>query len=242
MRARTLAWGLALCAAVPAAARAQVEVVGVAPSRSPYRDISDLQNLSVFAGRFAGDVGNGGVGARPGLALGARLDVRLSGPVAFWVSAGEAVSSHRVLTLASNGTVDSIYVAGTNRLTLLAADLGLGLDLTGRKTWHGLAPYVGIGLGVIAPTRAVTDSLGFRIGATFTLVPTVGTRWFVSRDVALQVEARDYYFKYAYPLGFFDTPFKGPPPRASLMPTSMTNAQWTHNVTLWVGLSYGFTF
>lgn len=234
---RLLVLAVPLCLGAPGPALAQD--VGVSPEHSPYRDILNPQSLVVFLGHFGGNSGRAGVGALPGSALGGRLDIRLSGPVDLWATVGDVASSRRVLS--ASGT-DSVRFLGNSKLSLLAADLGLALNVTGAKSWHGLAPYLGIGLGVMAPSRSVTDSGGFRVGVNFTIVPTLGTRWFVSRDFAIHLEARDYYFRYQYPLAFFEAPFAGPPPRVSVLPLTTSSTEWTHNFTLWVGLAYGFTF
>jgi hypothetical protein len=238
---RAAALAVALCVGASVRLSAQ-EVVGVAPEHSPYHDITTHQSFAVFAGRWAGDVASAGVGARPGLALGARLEVRLSGPVALWATLGEATSSRRVLGITGSGATDTVRVVGTSKLNLILGDLALGLNLTGQKSWHHLAPYVGIGLGVVSATHAQTDTIGFKVGTAFAFAPTVGTRWFLSGDLAVRAEVRDYYYKYTYPLGYFDTPYAGPPPRASVLPTSMATSQWSNNFTLWIGVAYGFSF
>ncbi len=232
--------GFAALLCVCASVRLAAQDVGVAPERSPFRDIVNPQSFMVFAGHFAGNSGRAGVGALPATALGARLDIRLSGPVDFWATLGQVSSQRRVLNAGSS--TDSVRFVGDAKLTMVAADLALALNVTGAKTWHRLAPYAAIGLGVMAPTRSVTDSGGFRVGINFTIVPTIGTRLFLSRDIAVHVELRDYYFRYQYPLAFFNVPYAGPPARSSVLPLGTTSTEWTNNLTLWAGIAYGFTF
>ena len=212
----------------------------MAPDHSPFRDILDPQSFGVFAGHFAGNSGRAGVGALPATTFGARLVIKLSGPVDMWATIGQVASNRRVLSAPSSA--DSVRFVGDSKLSLITADLSLALNVTGAKTWHGLAPYAALGLGVLAPTRSVTDSGGYRVGLNFLLVPTIGTRFFLSRDIALHVEVRDYYFRYQYPLAYFDKPYAGPPARASVLPVTTSSTQWTNNLTLWAGVAYGFTF
>ena len=235
-RMGVLAVPLCVCVSVPLSA----QDVGVEPEHSPFNDILNPQSFAVFAGHFAGNSGRAGVGALPATAFGARLDVRLSGPVDFWATIGQIASQRRVLSAPSNA--DTVRFIGDAKLTEIAADVALALNVTGAKTWHGFAPYASLGLGVMAPTRSVTDSGGFHIGVNFMIVPTIGTRFFVSRDIAVHLEVRDYYFRYQYPLAFFNTPYAGPPAKASVLPTSTASTEWTNNLTLWAGVSYGFTF
>jgi hypothetical protein len=214
------------------------DVVGHQPEASPFRDLVNKQGLTLFAGRFAGNTGPAGVGARPGLALGARLAVRLGGPVDLWATLAEARSSRRVIDAAG----DTARVTGVENLRLLLADLGLALNLTGSKTWHGLAPYVGVGLGITTPTQSVLDPGGFQITTAFSVMPTIGTRWFVTRSFALDFEARDYYNRYQYPLSFFNLPFAGHADDSPVLPISAGDRAWAHNFTLWAGVTYAFTF
>ena len=238
-RAALLAAPLCACAVVPAALSAQ-DVVGHQPEQSPFRDIVNKQGFTLFAGRFAGNSGPAGVGARPGLALGARLQVRLSGPLDFWATFAEAASSRRVI----DASGDTAKVTGIQSLRVLLGDAALALNLTGNKTWHGFAPYVGFGLGVTAPAKPVLDPGGFQITTAFALMPTIGTRWYLSRSLALQLEARDYYYRYQYPLSFFapTRPFAEHSDGSPVLPLSQSDRAWAHNLTLWLGVTYAFTF
>ena len=233
---------LCLCGPVPAVS----QTVGHEPDRSPYRDIVNHESFTLFAGRFAGNAGPAGVGVLPGTAFGGRLAIRLSGPVDFWLTFGEAASSRHVIIADTTVTkTDSAKRGPDTKLPLVLGDLALVLNVTGDKTWHRLAPYVGVGLGFVAPTKSVTDPGGYRVGFNFALVPTVGTRFFLSDALAVRLEIRDYFFRYQYPLAFFDTlnlRYAGPPPRPAVLPLGTSDRQWANHLTLWVGVAYGFTF
>jgi hypothetical protein len=224
-------------ALVPSVLSAQV---GHDPARSPFRDITTHQGLSIGIGRFAGNRTVAGVGARPGLMVGVRFDTRLSGPADLAASIWRIGSSRRVV----DPTRDTTSRYGEPQdVTLLAADLGIMLNLTGAKTWRGLAPYVGIAAGVVSPTRGVTDASGYQLGGNFSLVPTLGTRVFVGRRFALRLEARDYYHRYEWPLDFYRTFTDAngndlPPVLAADTP----DRQWAHNFALSLGFTYVFTF
>jgi len=240
--------GVLLCgigAALPATMRAQ-EVVGNAPEQSPYRDIINPQSITLFVGRFAGNAGAAEVGALPSIAYGLRLAIRLSGPVELWATIGEAASSRHVIIADTSVThTDSARFGPDIKLPLMLGDLALVLNVTGDKTWHRLAPYLGLGAGFVAPTHNVTDPGGYQIGFNFALVPTIGTRWFLSDALAIRIEARDYFFRYQYPLAYFDSlnlHFAGPPPRSAVLPFGSTDRRWANHLTLWLGASYGFTF
>ncbi len=222
---------------VPAAARGQV---GHDPGRSPFRDITTRQGMTVLAGRFAGNRAEAGVGARSGPMVGVRFETRLSGPLDFTATVVRIGSSRLVV----NPTVDpdsAARVSGPIDMALLGFDVAFTLNITGAKTWRGLAPYVSVGAGVLAPTETVQDPGGYKAGSNYVLVPAVGLRWYASRRLALRFEARDHYLRYEWPRAyFFPTDANNNPLPPVLSNTG--NEQWTHNTALSIGLQYAFTF
>ncbi len=228
---------LALLLGAPGALTAQQ--VGTSPERSPFQDILMHEGFTLFAGRFAGNANAAGTGARPGLMLGARLNVHISSALDVSATFGEAFTSRRQIDAGG----DTARVMGNLNVRLIAADLGLQLNLTGDKSWHRLAPYAYIGLGITTPTAKVVDPGGFELGTDFTVVPAIGTRFFISRRFALNVEARDYYYRYTYPLFYFDRPYKdGTVVKQTVLPQSTGDREWYNNLSLWVGVTYGFNF
>ena len=233
--AAATAVSLCICACVRPAFGQQV---GTSPSQSPFNDILTHQGLTLFAGRFAGNAGAAGTGARPGFMAGARLQVRLSTALDVWATLGEAWSSR--LRIDAGG--DTARVMGNINVRLITADLDLALNLTGDKTWHGFAPYAAIGAGLTAPSNNVVDPGGFELGTDFLLVPTIGTRFFISRTFALRLEARDYYYRYTFPLFFFDRPYLTHSDGSPVLSNAVGDRQWYSNFTLWFGVTYGFNF
>jgi len=212
--------------------------VGTAPEHSPFQDIITHQAFTLFAGRYAGAAGAAGTGARPGLMVGGRLDVRLSGALGLTATFAEASTSR----LQINSSGDTAKVMGNLDLKLLSADLGFTLNLTGDKTWHHLAPYVTIGAGLTLPSARVVDPGGFELGTGFSVAASLGTRIYLSRSFALRLEARDLYYRYTFPLSFFDRPFAAHADGSPVLSNSVGDREWYQNYIFWVGLSYGFNF
>ena len=137
-----------LLLALPTALGAQI--VGHEPDQSPYRDIVYHESFTLFGGRFAGNTGPAGVGLGPSAVFGGRLAVRLAGPVELSATFAEALSSRHVIVADTAVThTDSARRGADVRLPAVLADLALVLNVTGDKTWHRLAPYVGLGLSLI---------------------------------------------------------------------------------------------
>ncbi len=227
---------LSLLLVAPGALAAQQ--VGTTPERSPFQDILTHETFTLFAGRFAGNTNAAGTGARPGLMLGARLNVSVSSALDISATVGEVFTNR--LRIDAGG--DTARVMGNLNVRLIAADLGLQLNLTGDKSWHRLAPYAYLGLGVTTPTAKVVDPGGFELGTDFTVVPAIGTRLFVSRSLSLHIEARDYYYRYTFPLFYFDRPYAAHADKSPVLANSVGDREWYSNLALWVGVTYGFNF
>lgn len=228
-------WLLLLAAAAaPGTARAQV---GHEPATSPYRDVSTRQEFSVGGGWFNGNPSEANVGARPGPLMHFRLATRLSGPLDLVVTVALVNSSRYVVNPDSPLTSRT---TGPVNYDLVIPDLMVGLNLTGRKSWHRVAPYLGMGIGMEMPTSSTTDPGGYEAGTNFTFVPTFGTRVYLSRSLALQAEVRDYFIRYEFPLFFFSPNNSAVPP--VLDPTKYDEKDLTSNWAFTFGLSYRFNF
>jgi len=236
--------GLSLCVGLaiaqcllPVAAAAQV---GHDPARSPFRDIPTRQSITFFGGHFGGHTAEAGVGAQSGQIFGVRIRARLSGPIDLMANVA-TINSQRIVIDPTQPVASR--VSGPIDYRLLEADLGLLVTLTGAKTWHGLAPYLGAGLGITTPTDSRVDPGGYRAKTNFTIAPTIGVRWHPGRRFAVSFEARDNTIRYEWPLSYFQ-------PRDAnnnalpfvLDPDRYDSHDLTHNLTLSIGLSWLFNF
>ena len=212
--------------------------VGHDPARSPFRDITTAQGITLFGGRFAGARTAAAVGARPGAYAALRLETRLTGPLDLYATFGQAYSSR--YQIFPGDTVNR--VRGPIDQTLNAADLAIVLNLTGAKRWHAFAPYAGVGFGLMSAAPGTTDPGGFRIGSNFIMAPTLGTRIFLGRALALRLEARDYWLRYEWQLAYYEPTDSTGGAVAPVLGQDVKTRQVTHNFTLAVGLSYLFTF
>lgn len=208
--------------------------VGHDPVRSPFRDITTQQTVGAFVTSFRGNRTDAGVGWREGTGLGVQFATRLS-PAMDLTGTFVRIASSRGVANVTDSTQPR--EGAPLDATLLGFDIALALNLTGPKTWRGLAPYVSIGAGFLFPTNTVQDRSGYKAGSNFYLVPAIGTRWYATRRVVLRLEARDVYFRYEWPRAFF-VPSDGRPPLIG----AGGNQQWTHNASFSLGVGYAFTF
>ena len=118
------------------------------------------------------------------------------------------------------------------QLRRLIADAGFSLRITGAKTWHGFAPYLGFSLGVANGSTVLEDNSGFTFKHPFQFGPHLGVRYYHASSVSLWVEGWDPMWRLRYPLSFF-TAATGSTP--VLDPSVQGPTQWVHNPTLLVG-------
>ena len=233
---------LLVASSVCPAARLSAQV-GHDPVHSPFRDIIGRQEVAFMIGHFGGNTAKSGTGAQSASSMGIRYRNRLSGPLDFLLRANYIASQRLVLDPTK---ADSVRHVGVVNAGIIEADLGLSLTLTGSKTWHGLAPWLGIGIGVTMPAQGRTDPGGFKNAVSFTFAPSLGTSLMISRQVGLQFELRDNTIRYEWPLAYFQPRdhngnVTGTGPWV-LNPATDRDKQLTHNVTLSAGLSYHFNF
>lgn len=221
-------------AVTPVPALAQV---GHNPTDSPYRDVTTRQEFTLSGGWFRGNPSEANIGARPGPMFTFRFGTRLSGPLDLLVSFSGVNSSRYVVNPDSPVTTRT---TGPVNYDLVIADMTLGFNLTGRKTWHGIAPYLGIGAGMEMPTAGTTDPGGYEAKQNFTFIPTFGTRVSLGRSLALQAEIRDYFIRYEFPLRYFQPNNTAVPP--VLDPTRYDEKDLTSNWAFTLGVSYRFVF
>ena len=198
------------------AARPAPAQVGHDPAHSPYRDLRASHQITFSGGYLAGGGGEAGVGPKQGPLAGLRYSLSLSGSLEMTVGVHGA-SLGRFL-------IDS---GGVARQSVIIADAGFTLRITGPKTWHGWMPYVGASMGVASGSTVAQDSSGFAFGNPFQFGPRLGLRRY-GGPVSLWIEGWDPIWRLRYPA----TWQSGATPRVTV------GREWVHNPTLLVGLSF----
>jgi hypothetical protein len=230
---------LAAAAVVLAPARAAAQV-GHQPGKSPYHDIRKGHAFTATYGQFGGSGGEFGIGPHDGPVYGFRYDLRAGSSLQLGVGFARAQLQRLI--------VDP-FVAVANRVsgpvdqTVSLAEINVQLNLTGGKTWHRLAPFVGSGAGLTFPTSTPGDTSRFSLGHKFYLAPYTGFRAFVTDRLSLRGEARVVFWKLKYPTTFEDEPAlePGTPGHSNAVITDGKLNEWTTSSWLLVGLGYSFS-
>ena len=230
---------VALLLLVPAAPLAAQ--VGHRPESSPYHDIPKGHTVTPIFGQYGGSGGRFGIAPHDGQVYGLRYDIRTGSPVQL----GLGVMRGTLTRLIVDPFVElANRVSGPVDQTVTFAEANLQLNVTGGKSWHRLAPFVGSGVGLTFPSGTPADTSDFELGKKVYLAPFAGVRIFVTDRLSLRGEARAVFLKVKYPPSFEAEPVLEPgiPPDNSnaVIPDGRVS-EWTTNSLLAVGLGYSFS-
>ena len=217
-----------LLGTAPAAAQ-----VGTLPEESPFRDIRFGHGFSLVVAQWAGDGGEVDVGPGDGTTFGIRYDLRISQPVSL-SAAWSRGDFDRVIIDARAEPEEREAIPASETLDLL--DLTFQFTLSGGKTWHGLAPFLGASLG-LAIGDDIGDPSGYDFGNKVTFAPLIGARYFLGDRLFARFEFRGTFWKLSYPTSFITSPT--PNPADALLPGG-PETEWVVNPSLHFGLGYSF--
>lgn len=211
---------------IASAASAQV---GHLPDKSPFRDIEGGQELTVFAGHFNAGAHPSGVAPKPGTMMGLLYQIHVGGPANLMVRYGR-VSTDR---LAVNPTLGKTSRSlGSHSAVVSLYDVGVGLNLTGMKSFHHIVPVVNFGGGVASCTCTV-DKDPYTFGTPFAISLGAGLRYVPGGHFQIRVDLNDYLYQMKTPSGYFINSADNTPVAAQGTPRNF----WKNNPTLTVGVS-----
>lgn len=204
---------------------------------SPYRFLEHNQAIGIYGGYLNAAEGRVGAGAHAAPMFGVNWGIRVSG--AFAVGADVGISpTKRTVRDTAFVVEDSAFAAlGEVDMTLLIAMANLRFDVTGARTWHGLQPFLLVGLGVSHDMSGTSEldleqfqEARFSHGTSFAGQLGAGLEWFPSSRVSLNAAARNILWKLEVPEAFLLTE------RGRTMPRS----DWEQNFVVAAGLSFHF--
>jgi opacity protein-like surface antigen len=225
--------GAVACLAILQTTAAAAQV-GHLPESSPYRDMRVKQALVFFGGYLTGGEGSAGVGPTDGPLAGARWEITVGAPSILFLGVS-AANLDRLLINPDNPP--STRTLGTAKQTIVMLDGGLNFVLTGRKTWKGFAPYVGVGMGMAFGGSVPEDSSGFTFKSKFHIGPALGVRIHPNPRFHFRVEWRGIFWRLTYPQQFFQPPTSAPGTPV-LNPLIETDSDWVFHPTLVLGIAY----
>ena len=211
--------------------------VGHDPLNSPYRDIPLHPVFFVFGGHLSHDRGRTGAGPSNASTFGARYELPAGHSMGFQFTLAYLSGDRFILDPRADST-SPFRKQGPFPTDLALAEIALQLRLTGGKTWHGLAPYVGTGLGLMFDLRSPGDTTlsGYRFGTKISLSGSTGVRWYTGRHLIVNADLRAHLWRLKYPLSFH-TPA---PDGSQIVPPTQPLSDWTAHPWISVGLGWIF--
>lgn len=233
---RVSAAGAALVLASVLVAAPTTAQVGHDPARSPYRDLRYSQFLSATGGYLFGGGGQFGIGPHDGWVATLRHDFLAERTITIGISGGYARPSRNYADLAAT-TGPRIKGPVEHRVTFVEGNVQF--NVTGGKTWHRLAPYVGAALGLAFAGRVEEDSSTYRFGTKFYAAPALGVRVFLHQRLFLRLEARAMFWNLSYPNRYRDEDPDGFGPLEPLLRGRQLK-EWSPVPMLHAGIGYAF--
>ncbi|HEY3933218.1 MAG TPA: hypothetical protein VGL65_01235 [Gemmatimonadales bacterium] len=226
---------LAVTAAAPLAAQ-----VGFMPSQSPYHAIQRGTFVEALGGRIFGTGGLLLLGPRDGDEEGVRFVLRGKNTLQFSFGGWTA------------GTVRSVIDADDSVATrnkglfhqqLIAGEIGIQLNLSGGKTWHGVAPFAGVNFGFLhGQSGPATDTSGYSFGTKVYFGPAAGARLFISQRLYLRLEARGLFWNLQYPASYSLEPSKQPGTLTAPNAVNPTGVSSQYTLTPEIRIGLGFSW
>ena len=211
--------------------------VGHDPAHSPYHDIQPGVGPVFFAGKLSGDRGRADAGPSHATTFGVRYELPLGRKMVAQLTAAYLKGDRFVVNPALSDTARDRRT-GPYDTNLLLTEFALQLRLTGGKTWHGLAPYFGGGLGLTLDMSSPGDTTDsqYKFGTKLTFSTAAGVRWHVARKLALQLDGRTLFWRLKYPQSFHQLG----PDGTRVIRIEKPLTEWTAHP--WVSLGFGWTF
>jgi len=211
--------------------------VGHDPADSPYQDIILRSTPILFFGHLSADRGRAGVGLSNARTLGARYEIPAGRSLLFQFTAAYLEGDRFVIDPRADSTSPERRT-GPVPAGIAITDVGILLRLTGGKTWHGIAPYAGVGIGLAYDVRSGRDTTGsgYQFGTKVVLNGATGVRWYPTRRVMIDADLRAQFWRLRYPVSFH-TPA---PDGSRVVPLSQPLTDWTLHP--WISLGIGWIF
>jgi hypothetical protein len=235
IRLRTSIGAIVVGATLAGAGRlsAQPGRVGSLPANSPYVDLPFSQELTFFGGTYHAHRDIADVGPQSGPIGGVHYEWRAGGPAHITGEVAYISSERNLINPLKAGLARDL---GSRTRPLYTADAGLGISLTGEKSWHHLVPEVGGGIGLISDLRSQPDSGGFVFGTRFTFNGSAGIRFVPGGKWQIRLDLKNRFYTISYPQTYFTAPAGG----TAVVTNHAERSYWLSNPALTLGLSYLF--
>jgi len=222
----------ALIALVVMASTARAQV-GYPPAKSPYLDLVYSQEITPIFGYYVGRDDPAGVAPGNGALVGLHYEWRAGGPAHLTGEVARIGSSRTVLDPAKPASTRNL---GEHSWPLWSADFGLGMSLTGARSWHNLVPMVKAGVGFMSDFKSA-DVGGFKYGTRFALTWGAAMRFVPGGRYQLRADFSNRLTSIRYP----DVYFRPATGLTAILAGKKDQSVWRNNPSISIGISYLFS-
>lgn len=175
---------------------------------SPYTFVEHGQAYAIFGGKSDLNPGQLGLGPRDATTFGVRYAVAFGGALNLDADAMSFRSTREVLDVSRPEDDRSI---GRTDFNVILINLGLRLNLTGQRAWHGLQPFVLVGGGLgftvggfheLELTADMPTEEWYEFGNRFTGTFGAGTSFHISDKISLRLDGVMNLWKIETPVGW----------------------------------------
>ncbi len=209
---------------------AQVSV-GYPPNQSPFRDLEFKQELTAFGGYLKAGKDPAGAAPQSGPIAGLRYEITVGGPAQLAVRFARANTERNVIDPTQPAASRNL---GTQSWPIYLADLGLSLNLTGQRSWHGVVPVIHTGFGIVTDAGKKVDADPYRLGTTFAISFGGGLRFVPGGRFQMRADLGTYMYQIKYPTAYY-TPASD---ETAVLENSQARNLWKRNPALTLGVSY----
>jgi hypothetical protein len=210
--------------------------VGADPGHSPYHDIRHGDGWTFSMGQLYGAGGPLRLSPNSGRTFAARYDIRLSGLLQGFAEIGYLKGERSLMN--PDDSVSRRYTGPIDAPTW-TPQIGLQINLSGPKTWHGAAPFLAFGLGAAVGKKTTQDTTEYIFGTKLLFRPSVGVRYYIGDRIHVRLEGSMYYWKMKYPASWLNAPandVSAEPP----ITNSDKLSDWVHTPELRAGIGIAF--
>jgi hypothetical protein len=232
------------------AGRSSGAQVGYPPHRSPFRDLPETMEASMYSGWFKARKDPGGVAPRSGPIVGLMYQWRMGGPSNLAVDLGRVASERRVLDpervatcagptpTSPPDTSVACKSLGTFRWPLYMLDLGYALNVTGARSFYNFIPQARVGIGIATDFHSKPDVGDFAFGTRFALNWGAGVRWIPGGGrYQLRADLLNRMYSVKYPATYYTQADDG----STIFTLRQNRTAWLNNPALTFGVSYLFS-
>lgn len=175
---------------------------------SPYRFLENRHEVGIFSGSLGQERGQFAIGPSGGPVLGLRYAFDVAGPFGLEAVTSAVQGTRNVIDPRSS---EGPIAVGESDVLLLSVEGRARFALNGRRTWHGLGPYLYAGAGVVFDAegagtldRALQEQDRFSVGTSFLGSFGGGVRWIPGERLSIRLDTEARFQRLSTPEGFTD--------------------------------------